>query len=189
MQNVWAIDFKELWCYNSSSRYIVNEALAWYSQCHLFHQLHRRKSRVLAHKDRQQASRSTKIMEISWLDYAKVCWLVCPHTWWNVSSRCSMFLFIWSTDYGDKTMSLKLWCPSRSSLRSASFHHHSSSLLVWVFPVSGPTPWNSLLVDITSIDSLPVFHRSLKNNLFLHLINDCLTTHQYRKVNFCQLSG
>jgi len=36
------------------------------------------------------------------------------------------------------------------------------------FPVSVPAPWSSLLADIMSINSLPVFHRRLKNYLFCH---------------------
>jgi len=39
-----------------------------------------------------------------------VCWLVCPHTWWNVCSRCLMLWRVWSTDSGNSTMSLKHWC-------------------------------------------------------------------------------
>jgi len=37
-------------------------------------------------------------------------WLVCPRTWSNAYSRCSMLRLVWSTDSGDSTMSPKLWC-------------------------------------------------------------------------------
>jgi len=39
-----------------------------------------------------------------------VCWLVCPRIWSNAYSRCSMLRLVWSTDYGDSTMSPRLWC-------------------------------------------------------------------------------
>ena len=54
--------------------------------------------------------------------------------------------------------------PSRLSLRSASSNHllippvRRSTFGARAFTVSGPALWNSLPSDITSIDSLPVFH-------------------------------
>jgi len=39
-----------------------------------------------------------------------VCWLVCPRTWSNAYSRCSMLRLVWSTDSVNSTMSAKLWC-------------------------------------------------------------------------------
>jgi hypothetical protein len=64
--------------------------------------------------------------------------------------------------------------PSRSSLRSASSNHllippvRRSTVGARAFTVSGPALWNSLPSDLTSIDSLPVFRRHLKNYLFRH---------------------
>jgi len=39
-----------------------------------------------------------------------VCSLVCPRTWSNAYSRCSMLRLVLSTDSGDSTLSPKLWC-------------------------------------------------------------------------------
>ena len=65
--------------------------------------------------------------------------------------------------------------PSRLSLRFASSNHllippvRRSTVGARAFTVSGPALWNSLPSAHTSIDSLPVFRRHLKNYLLCHL--------------------
>jgi hypothetical protein len=62
--------------------------------------------------------------------------------------------------------------PGRCSLRSASTDQlvipptRLSTVGTQSFAVTGPSVWNSLPLDITRIDSLPVFRRHLKNYLF-----------------------
>ena len=62
--------------------------------------------------------------------------------------------------------------PGRRSLRSAVTDRlvvppvRLSTVGARSFAAAGPSVWNSLPADITSIDSLPVFRRHLKNYLF-----------------------
>jgi len=127
-----------------------------------------------------------------------VCWLVCPRTWSNAYSRCSVVQLVWSTDFGDsERIQFKLAVlvhrvlhnnaleylgpftrlsnvPSRSSLRFSLSNHllvppvRRSTVGARAFPMAGPVLWNNLPTDITSIDSLPVFCHCFKNYLFSH---------------------
>jgi hypothetical protein len=62
--------------------------------------------------------------------------------------------------------------PGRRNLRSSSTARllvplvRRTTIGTRAFAVAGPAVWNTLPVDITSIDSLPAFRRRLKTHLF-----------------------